>query len=66
MIVPREEFYPKHENEVWIAFDCRSPGAKNRLHCERLARGTAATIENLGYGRAVLAVRPGTARELVT
>jgi len=47
-----------------IVFDCRGPGAKNRLHRERRAWGAAATVENLGHGRAVLVVRPGGALEL--
>jgi hypothetical protein len=45
--------------EILIVFDCRRPGAKNRLHRERRAWGAATTVENLGYGRAVLVVRPG-------
>jgi len=49
---------------VWIAFDCRGPGAKNRLHRERQAWGAAATVENLGYGHVVLVVRPGGGRKL--
>jgi hypothetical protein len=66
MDAPPEEFYSKPETEVWIAFDCRGPGVKNRLHRERRAWGAAATVENLGYGRAVLVVRPGGAKELAT
>jgi hypothetical protein len=66
MNVPRDEFYSKFETEVWIAFDCRGPGAKNRLHRECRAWSTAATVESLGYGSAVLVVRPGGARELAT
>ena len=50
--------------ETLIVFDCRGPGAKNRLHRERRAWGAAATLEVLGYGRAVLVVRPGGPREL--
>jgi len=64
MDAPLEEFYSKPETEVWIAFDYRGPGAKNRLHRERRAWGAAATVENLGHGRAVLVVRPGGALEL--
>jgi len=64
MNAPQEEFYSKPETEVWIAFDCRHPGAKNRLHRERQAWGAAATVENLGYGHVVLVVRPGGARKL--
>lgn len=64
MDAPQEEFYSKPDTEVWIAFDCRGPGAKNRLHRERRAWGASATIESLGYGRVVLVVRPGGAREL--
>jgi hypothetical protein len=63
MDAPQEEFYSKPETEVWIAFDCRHPGAKNRLHRERQAWGAAATVENVGYGYVVLVVRPG-ARKL--
>jgi hypothetical protein len=64
MDVPQEEFYSKPETEVWIAFDCRHPGVKNRLHRERQAWGAAAAVENLGYGHVVLVVRPGGARKL--
>jgi len=64
MDAPQEEFYSKPETEVWIAFECRHPGAKNRLHRERQAWGAAATVENLGYGHVVLVVRPGGARKL--
>jgi hypothetical protein len=64
MNAPQEEFYSKLETEVWIAFDCRHPGAKNRLHRERQAWGAAATIQNLGYGHVVLVVRSGGARKL--
>ena len=61
MDAPHEEFCPKPETEVWIAFDCRGPGAKNRLNRERRAWGSWATMENLGYGCVVLVVRPGGA-----
>ena len=64
MDAPQEEFYSKPETEVWIAFDCRGPGAKRRLHRERQAWGAAATVENLGYGHTVLVVRSGGTREL--
>ena len=64
MDAPQQEFYSKPETEVWIAFDCRERGAKNRLHRERRAWGSCATVESLGYGRAVLVVRPGGAGEL--
>ena len=47
--------------EVWIVFDCRGSGAKNRLHRERRAWGSSATMETLGNGRVVLVVRPGGA-----
>jgi len=49
--------------ETLIVFDCRGPGVKNRLHRERRAGGSAATVEVLEYGRAVLVVRPGSALE---
>lgn len=65
MIAPQDEFYSKPETEVWIVFDCRGRGAKNRLHRERRVWGSSATIESLGYGRVVLVVRPGGALELV-
>jgi hypothetical protein len=64
MDAPKDEFYSKPEPEVWIAFDCRERGAKNRLHRERRAWGSCATLVNLGYGHALLVVRPGGAREL--
>ena len=51
--------------ETLIVFDCRGPGAKNRLQRERRAWGATATVENLGYGRAVLVVRSGGALELI-
>jgi hypothetical protein len=65
MDAPHQGFSSKPETEVWIAFDCRERGAKNRLHQERCAWGTCATVESLGYGRAVLVVRRGGAGELV-
>jgi hypothetical protein len=65
VIAPQEEFYSKPETEVWIAFDCRRPGAKNRLYRERRAWGASGTIENLGYGHVVLIVRPGGDEELI-
>jgi hypothetical protein len=61
-----EEFYSKPATEVWIAFDCRHPGAKNRLYRERQAWGAAANVENFDCGHAVLVVRPGSARGLAT
>jgi hypothetical protein len=64
MDAPQNEFYSKPETEVWIAFDCRGRGAKSRLHRERRAWGSRATMESLGYGRIVLVVRPGGAMEL--
>ena len=64
MDAPQQGFSSKPESEVWIAFDGRERGAKNRLHRERGAWGTCATVESLGYGRAVLVVRPGGAGEL--
>ena len=50
--------------ETLIVFDCRGPGAKNRLYRERRAWGSRATVESLGYGRAVLVVRPGGTLEI--
>jgi hypothetical protein len=64
MDAPQQKFTSKPETEVWIAFDCRERGAKYRLHRERRAWGSCATVESLGYGRAVLVVRPGGAGEL--
>ena len=64
MDAPQEEFYSKRETEVWIAFDCRGSGAKNRLLRERQAWGSRATLQFLGYGRVVMMVRPGGAGEM--
>lgn len=64
MIGPQEEFYSKPETEVWITFDCRGPGAKSRMHRERRAWGSRATVESLGHGRVVLVVRPGGSSSL--
>jgi hypothetical protein len=65
MKIPAKRLYPRSfAEEVWIAFDCCGPGAKNRLHRERKTWGAAATIENLRYGRAVLVVRPGGTKGL--
>jgi hypothetical protein len=64
MDAPQQEFYSKPETDVWIAFDCRGRGAKDRLLRECRAWGACATVENLGYGRAVLVVRTGGALEL--
>jgi hypothetical protein len=64
MDAPQEEFYSKPETEVWIAFDCRRRGATSRLRREHRAWGSCATVESLGYERAVLVIRPGGAKEL--
>lgn len=64
MDAPQDEFYSKPDTEVWIAFDCRGPGAKNRFHRELRAWGARATYELLGSGRVVLMVRTGGAREV--
>jgi hypothetical protein len=64
MIAPPSEFYPEHETEVWILFDCRVPGTRNRLYRERRAWGPRTTVENLGHGCAALMIRPGGAQEL--
>jgi hypothetical protein len=64
MDTPREEFYNKPETEVWIAFNGREPGTKNRLHRERHAWGSCAALKSLGYGHAVLVVCAGGAGEL--
>jgi len=61
---PQREFYSKPVTEVWIAFDCRSHEAKNRLLRECRAWGSCATLESLGYRRVVLVVQPGGAWEL--
>jgi len=62
---PARSLYPsRNAQEVWLLFDCRGRGAKNRLHRERRAWGSSATVESLGYGRVVLVVRPGGALEL--
>ncbi len=50
--------------EILTVFDCRGRGAKNRLHRERRAWGSSATVESLGYGRVVPAVRAGGALEI--
>jgi hypothetical protein len=50
---------------ISTVFDCRERGAKERLRRERLAWGSSATVESLGYGRVVLIVRPGGALGLV-
>lgn len=47
--------------ETLVVFDCRERDAKQRLRRELLAWGSSATVENLGYGRVVLIVRPGGA-----
>jgi hypothetical protein len=47
--------------ETLVVFDCRERGAKQRLRRERLAWSSSATVENLGYGRVVMIVRPGSA-----
>lgn len=52
------------DEEVWIAFDCRGPGAMNRFWRELRAWGASATYESLGDGRVVLVVRPGGDRGL--
>ena len=50
--------------ETLVVFDCRDHGAKKRLRREHRAWGPAATMEDLGYGRVILIVRPGGALEL--
>ena len=64
MDATQEEFYSKPETEVWIAFDCRGRGAKDRLLRECRAWSSRASLESLGYGHVVLVVRPGGALEL--
>jgi len=59
MDTPQEEFYSKPETEIWIVFDCRGSGTKDRLLRERRAWGSRATLKFLGYGRIVMMVRPG-------
>lgn len=54
----------REKEEVWVLFDCRGRGAKNRFHRERRAWGANACYESLGNGRVVLVVRPGGATEL--
>ena len=49
----------RHTEELWIFFDCRVPGRRNRLYRERCAWGQRATVENLGNGCAALISRPG-------
>ncbi len=61
MDTSQQEFYSKPETEIWIAFDCRGPGARNHLHRERRAWGASATMETIGHGRVVLVIRPGGA-----
>ena len=57
---PARALYPSNATEeLWIIFDCRGPGAKNRLHRERRACGANAHYESLGHGHVVLMIRPG-------
>jgi hypothetical protein len=58
--------YPRSNQaeEIWVLFDCRIRGTRNRLWRERRAWGQRATIENLGNVCAVLMVRPGGTREI--
>jgi hypothetical protein len=59
--------YPSNSTaEIWVLFDCRIRGARNRLHRERRAWGAHATVENLGHGCGVLMVRSGGARKLAS
>jgi hypothetical protein len=51
--------------ETLVVFDRRDALAKERLRWELHAWGSSATVENLGYGRVVLIVKPGVAREIV-
>ena len=50
--------------EVLTVFDLLVPGARSLLHDARRAWGSYATVEELGYVRVVLMVRPGGALEL--
>jgi hypothetical protein len=52
----------RHTEELRILFDCRVPGAHNRLHRARQAWRSHANFGNLGSGCVVLVVRPGGAR----
>jgi hypothetical protein len=52
----------RHTEELWIFFDCRVPGTRNRMYRERRAWGSCAKVENLGYGCTIMVVRPGGAR----
>lgn len=47
--------------EILVAFDLLVPGSRTLLRAFRLAWGCTASVEDLGYGRVVLVVRPGGA-----
>ena len=49
--------------ETLVVFDCRERDVRERMGRERRAWGSSATVEELGYGRVVLIVRPGGALE---
>ena len=48
--------------EVLTVFDLLAPGARSLLHGALRAWGSYATVEELGYGRVALVIRPGGAK----
>ena len=62
MIAPHQLY--NEPLEILVAFDLRVPGSRSLLSAFRRAWGSSATTESLGYGRAVLIVRPGGALRL--
>ncbi len=64
MSAPQEEFYPKHETEVWILFNFRVPRTGCRMRREMYTWKSSASIERLDQHHTVLTIRPGGARRL--
>ncbi len=57
-------YLSRQTEEIWVLFDCRFFGTRNRLYPERRACGSRAAVENLEHGCAVLMVRQGGAQRL--
>ena len=65
MIAPQAEFYPEHENEVWVLFDFRVPGTGRKMRRDTYFWKTYASIEHPDQHHAVMTIKPGGAREIM-
>ena len=66
MSSPRHQSHHVGQQEIWVLFDLRYPGAAERLHRECRACQADCDIEMLDQDHFVLVVRPGGARRSAT